>query len=181
MAASLANLGNAVYEQGDTSAAQTLFEESLTISRELGDRHLTAITLHRLGMLEGAKGNHRTAEGLYQKSLTVLRELGLRGRIFFSLGALATVAAALGNPLRAAGLWGAEERLREEVGLPRPPHETVDFDAQIRDARATVGDVTTFDLAKQEGHTLTLEQAIDLALIEPLERRGLSTGSVTLV
>ena len=169
--ASLANLGNANYEQGDFADAQALFEESLAISRELEDAHSTAMTLHWLGMIEGAQGNRSAAEALYKESLLILRGLGLRGRIFYSMQALATVAAALGNPLRAARLWGAEERLREEIGLPRSLGELPEADPQIRDARAAVANGAAFDRAWQEGRALPIEQAIALALENAVERR----------
>ena len=67
--------------------------------------------------------------------------------------------AALGDPVRAARIWGAEERLREEIGLPLPSHERPEADQQIRDARAALGDDTAFDRAWQEGRAMTLEQA----------------------
>ena len=168
--ASLANLGNANYEQGDFAGAQALFEESLAISRELEDAHSTAMTLHWLGMIEGAQGHQSAAEALYKESLLILRGLGLRGRIFYSMQALATVAAALGNPLRAARLWGAEERLREEIGLPRLLGELPEADPQIRDARAAAADGAAFDRAWQEGRALPIEQAIALALENAVER-----------
>jgi predicted ATPase/class 3 adenylate cyclase len=169
--ASLANLGNANYAQGDFAGAQALFEESLAISRELEDAHSTAMSLHWLGIIEGVQGHQRAAGALYQESLLILRGLGLRGRIFYSIQALATVAAALGNPLRAARLWGAEERLREEIGLPRPRGELPEADPQIRDTRATVADGAAFDRAWQEGRALPIEQAIALALENSVERR----------
>jgi tetratricopeptide (TPR) repeat protein len=168
--ASLANLGNASYAQGDLVAARALFEESLVISRDLGDGHTTAVTLHRLGMIESAQGDHRAAAVLYRGSLTILRGLGLRGRISYSLQALGRVAAALGGPVRAARIWGAEERLREEIGLSLSARELEESDQLTRDARAAAADKVAFDRAWQEGRALTLEQAIELALEEIVER-----------
>ena len=167
--ASLANLGIASDEQGDTAAARARFGECLAISRELGDQHAIAMTLHRLAMIHSRERDHAAAKVLYVESLMILRDLGLRGRIVYSLEELGTVTAALGSPVRAARMWGAEERLREEIGLPKPPDELQHADQCIRDARAALGDDTAFDRAWQEGRAMTQEQAIEYALAKPVD------------
>jgi hypothetical protein len=70
----------------------------------------------------------------------------------------------LGDSLRAARIWGAAERLREEIGSPLHSQDQRDHDGSVAAARAALGDDTAFDRAWQEGRTLTLEQAIGLAL-----------------
>ncbi len=167
MAASLGNLGIASEEQGDSAAARARFGECLVISRELGDQHAAAMTLHRLAMIHLRERDYAAAGALYRESLTILRDLGLRGRIVYSLEELGMVAAALGDPVRGARLWGAEERMREETGLPKPPDESQRADQCIRDARAALGDDVAFDRAWQEGRAMTPEQAIDYALTGP--------------
>jgi hypothetical protein len=96
--------------------------------------------------------------------------LGDRRGIAFSLGGLAAVVAALGSSLRAARIWGAEARLREEIGSPLPPNDRSDYDRRVAAARAALGDHAAFDHAWQEGRALTLEQAIELALEESVQR-----------
>ena len=100
----------------------------------------------------------------------IQRELGDRRGIVYSFGGLAGVVAALGNSLRAARIWGGTERLREEIGLPRPPNERPLYDRRVAAARAAAADDTAFDRAWQEGRALTLEQAIELAMEETVER-----------
>ena len=168
--ASIGNLGSVAQDRGDFSAARALFRESLAILRELGDRRGTAITLHRLAQLDGKLGAHSQAKALYRQSLKILSELGDKGRIAYALQELAAVAAALGDPMRAARLWGAEERLRAEVGSPVPQHERPDYDREVAQARAALGDGPAFDHSWQEGCGLTLEQAITLAMEERVEQ-----------
>lgn len=167
VAASLANLGIASQGQGDSAAARERFVECLEIWRDLGDQHAAAMTLHQLAMIHLGERDHAAASALYRESLAILRDLGLRGRIVYSLEELGTVAAAVGDSVRGARLWGAEMRLREEIGLPKPPNEQHDADQRIADARAALDDDAAFDRAWQEGRAMSLEQAIDYALSTP--------------
>ena len=83
---------------------------------------------------------------------------------------MAEAVAALGRFLSAARIWGAAERLREEIGSPVLPVDRPGYDRRVIAARAARGDDAAFDRAWREGRALTLEQAIDLALAEKIER-----------
>jgi tetratricopeptide (TPR) repeat protein len=168
IARSLNNLGNVALDQGDYPAARALYEESLTITRELGDRWSIANSLDNLGDVAYAQGDYSAARALHQESLVMLRELGDPKAIANSLEGLAGLVAALGRYVRAARIWGAAERLREEIGSPQPPNERPPYDRRVAAARA--GDDAAFDRAWHEGRALTLEQAIELALEEAVER-----------
>jgi non-specific serine/threonine protein kinase len=78
------------------------------------------------------------------------------------------VVAALGSSLSAARIWGAAEQLREEIGLPLLDRSR--YDRRVAAARAALGDDAAFDHAWKEGSALTLEQAIEIALQDPVER-----------
>jgi hypothetical protein len=62
-------------------------------------------------------------------------------------------------------MWSAAERLRTEIGSPLPRVGKARYDRLVAAARAAVGDDAAFSQAWQEG-ALTLEQAIELALVE---------------
>jgi hypothetical protein len=102
--------------------------------------------------------------------LVIRHALGDRSGIARSLEGLAAVVATLGSPLRSGRIWGTAERLREEIGSPLPPNELPHYDRSVAAARATLGDDAAFDCAWQEGGSLTLEQAIAIALEETVER-----------
>ena len=55
----LSNLGNAAQEQGNYAAARSLQEESLAISRELGDKRGIAGSLNSLGNVAKNQGDLR--------------------------------------------------------------------------------------------------------------------------
>jgi tetratricopeptide (TPR) repeat protein len=166
----LGNLGNVAMHQRDFASARALHEESLAIKRELGHRQRIAGSLNSLGNLASDQGDLASARTLFHESLAIGRELVDRRGIAESLEGLAAVLAALGSSLSAARIWGATERLRKEVGAPLSPKDRPRYDRRVAAARATLKDDSSFNRAWQEGCALGLEQAIELALEESVER-----------
>jgi predicted ATPase/DNA-binding winged helix-turn-helix (wHTH) protein len=169
IAVSLNNLGTVAFLQCDYPAARTLHEESLVIGRELGNPHSISMALSNVGHVALEQGDYPTAGALYEESLVIRRELGDRIGILYALEGLAAVLASLRESLRAARIWGATERLRAEIGTPRPQNEMPGYDRYVAAARIASGDDAAFDSAWQEGRCLTLDQAIDLALAKSVE------------
>jgi predicted ATPase/class 3 adenylate cyclase/Tfp pilus assembly protein PilF len=167
IASTLNNLGLVTYTQGDYTAARSLHEACLAVCRELGSRGGIANSLNNLGLVAYAQGDLTGALALYEESLTMRRDLGDRGGIAWSLEGIADVASALAIPDRAARIWGRAHRLREETGLPLPPHERPRYDGEVATARAALGDDVAFDQAWHEGREMTLDQAIEYALAKP--------------
>jgi len=150
--------------QGEFDLAHAMYEESLAIKRELGDKRGIATSLTNLAGEALRQGNFAVSRTLDIESMAISRELAYRRGIANSLEGLACVGAELGNFLLAATLWGAAERLRTETGARWAPHEQLNYDRRVAAARTGLGDNAAFDRAWQEGHQLTLEQAIELAL-----------------
>ena len=84
--------GNLTQQQGDYEAARALYQESLAIFSELGDRRRIAGSLVNLGNLAKAQGKYPAARDLYEEGLVIFRELGHRSGIAASLGNLGIVA-----------------------------------------------------------------------------------------
>jgi len=169
IASALNNLGNVAVNQGDYPGAMALYEESLAICRELGNQFGIAASLENLGNVALDQGDCSAARALLEECLAIRRELEDRSGIPSSLGGLAAVVASLRDSLRAARIWGATERSRAEIGKPLTPSERSRYDRWVVAARSASGDGTAFDSARQEGRSLTLDQAIDLALAKPVE------------
>ncbi len=169
IASALNNLGNVAVNQGDYPGAMALYEESLAICRELGNQFGIAASLENLGNVALDQGDYSAARALLEECLAIRRELGDRSGIPSSLEGLAAVVASLRDSLRAARIWGATERSRAEIGKPLTPSERSRYDRWVVAARSASGDGTAFDSARQEGRSLTLDQAIDLALAKPVE------------
>jgi predicted ATPase/class 3 adenylate cyclase len=169
IANSLNSLGDVAYAQADYPAALALHEECLAIMRELGERKGIASALSALGDVARQSGDFAAARELYKNSLVIQRELGDAAKIAESLEGLAAVGAALGVAPHAACIWGAAEGLREGIGSAPRPYERPNYDQHVAAARRR-GDSAAFERAWQEGRALTLEQAIEFALEETVER-----------
>jgi tetratricopeptide (TPR) repeat protein len=166
IAAALHNLGAVANACGDHQAAWVLFEEGLATYRELGDRWGIAMSLSNLASIAVGRAEHRVAWALNEEGLSIRRELGDRRGIAESLEGLACVMLALGRPERTVRIWGATDRMREELGAPLSPMDRAGHELQVLAARAAMSDDAAYDLARLEGRAMTLEQAIDYALVK---------------
>jgi predicted ATPase/DNA-binding XRE family transcriptional regulator len=91
--------------QGDLDGAVPLFEESLTLRRDLGYKSKgTSHTLRELGIVAYQRGDYGRAVHLHDQSIALARELGHTFGVAHTLFALADVVRAQGNPGRAATL-----------------------------------------------------------------------------
>lgn len=70
------NLGNLVYEMGDLPRAQELYEESLALRTQLGDRCGMADSLNNLGMLATARGDLATGRERLKACIALRTDMG---------------------------------------------------------------------------------------------------------
>jgi non-specific serine/threonine protein kinase len=106
----LNNLGNLVYELGDLTRAQGLYEQSLALRTEIGDREGIADALNNLGMLATARGDFVTATQRLDASLALRIELGDPGGGAPTRNNLGDVAIAQGDGDRARA-WNEQALL----------------------------------------------------------------------
>jgi predicted ATPase/DNA-binding SARP family transcriptional activator len=99
--------GELAYGQGEYGAARALFEESLAIKRELGDKQGITWSLCWLGIAARDQGDYGAARALLEESLAIFRELGQKGGIAWSLNSL-------GLLVHFQGDYGAARALLEE-------------------------------------------------------------------
>lgn len=92
------------WKQGDYAGAGRLYDQSLAIRRQLGDRKGIGAVLNNQGLLAYEQGDYRTARLLHEESLAVDRELGDRWGVAVSLIHLASLAAMQGDYVSARGL-----------------------------------------------------------------------------
>jgi tetratricopeptide (TPR) repeat protein len=104
------------YAQGDYAAAGSLYEESLAISRELGNKGPIATTMRNLGRVAYAQGDYAPAGFLYEESLAMRRELGDKGGISTSLHYMGNMALMQGSYASARSLYEESLALRSELG-----------------------------------------------------------------
>jgi non-specific serine/threonine protein kinase len=123
------------WAQGDHAAARPLFEESLAIRRELGDRQGIAESLNNLGEVAQAQGDHAAARALHEESLAIRRELGHRWGIAVSLNNLGTVAWAQGDHAAARALYEESLAIKRELGDKKDLAECLEGLAKVAGAQ----------------------------------------------
>ncbi|MCA1617109.1 MAG: tetratricopeptide repeat protein, partial [Acidobacteria bacterium] len=111
--------GTLAQNQGDYNAARVLFEESLAIWRELGDKQGEATSLHSLGWVAWRQTDYATAHALSEEALTLHRELGNKLGMAHSLNNLGWVAHHRGDYAAAREFHEQSLAVRRELGDKR--------------------------------------------------------------
>jgi tetratricopeptide (TPR) repeat protein len=106
-------LGILLQQQGEADAALSLFERSLAIWRDLGDRDQVARELSSIGATRRCLGDLDTARSLLEDSIAIARELGGDARLATALSNLGMLEVDAGN------LGHAMEALHEALVLDR--------------------------------------------------------------
>jgi predicted ATPase/class 3 adenylate cyclase/Tfp pilus assembly protein PilF len=101
------------YIQGEPERAHRRLEESLVLSRALGDKGGTAHTLHLLGTVVEAVGDAGAARSHLEESLTIRREIGDHWGTGASLQTLGVLL------LRGGDLASAQARFEESLAIKR--------------------------------------------------------------
>ena len=164
LAISLSTLGLIIMAQGEEYAlASSLQEESVAISRKIGDYWILSLSLRNLGFAAFRQGDYDRAIVLFKESLAVLAGIGETFFTTRSLEYLAAVLAMRGDHERAARLFGAGEALREAIGAAVLPFYKDDYDRGVAVAQAQLGE-EAFAAAWAQGRAMTPEQAREYAL-----------------
>ncbi|HEX8230496.1 MAG TPA: tetratricopeptide repeat protein [Chloroflexia bacterium] len=118
-AKALSGAGTLARYQGDFSRARLLFDESLVLRQELGDKKGIAASLNNLGTIAWNMGDYATARQLFSESLAVRQELGDKQAIAASLSNLAAVSRHLGERDEARRFQEESLALMRELGNKR--------------------------------------------------------------
>ncbi len=149
----------------DNDAARRLLEESLQTYRALEFPRFVALVLHSLGKVALAEADLDRANDYLQQSLTGMRQVGEKLGIHGVLDAFGQLASAQGRTERAVRLAGAADRLRATSGTQSWPVEQRTRAQWLGTARQTL-DEPTYQAARDQGQTMSREEAIAYALEE---------------
>jgi hypothetical protein len=141
-----------------------LYEQSLTIFREVGDRWGIAGTLADLGSLAREQKDCSAAHTLYCESLKTFRELRHKRGIARLLECFAGLAAVQLQAERSLRLAGAAAALRQNIGAPLTPVEQTKLETILDPARQAVTN-TASTMAWLEGWAMPFEKAIEEVLM----------------
>jgi hypothetical protein len=152
------------YLEGHYASARPLFEESLAMHKELGQRSSIGILTYELGMVAYLAGDYARARPLVKESLVHQYELGYAMGIALSLAGVGEVAVET-HARKGARLLGASEAMYEAIGGVMEACDRIAYGRAIRAACGELGEVE-FDRAWQEGRAMSREEAVAHALEE---------------
>jgi tetratricopeptide (TPR) repeat protein len=161
----LGYLGLLTHFEGDQETALSLLSSSLATLRRVGDRLAGPVLHYYIGRALRGQGDSDGAKRNWTESLDFCREQRYIWPVPYLLEAFADLAITHGNPERGVTLAGAAAALHEMLGAPLPPIWQADLEQQLRPVQHML-DRSAYAGAWNEGHDLTLDQAIQYALEE---------------
>ena len=102
--------------QGELTVARGMYEQSLALWRELGDKQGIASSLSNLGIIAHQEGAPDIAKTLHEESLALGRELADKRGIAVALNNLGLALQELGDYHKAGQLYEESLTLRRELG-----------------------------------------------------------------
>ena len=161
----LSVIGELARMEGDYERAGAAYEESLSINRELGDKHREALTLLNLAYISHYNEDYRQEEELIKEAMMLRLEFKSKYFTTICLDALASPIGAKGEPERAAILLGASQALLDGMGIERQIADQHEINRIIASLHKQLDEIT-FEKAWTEGQAMSPDQAIAFALGE---------------
>ena len=157
------DLGDLAYYEGNYQLARIYYESCLSWASQKCLPLPEAWANARLGYLYTRLGEGNTARLYYQKALIPYQTGNTRIGVLFTVEGLASLAVSERRWERAVKLLTWATKLRRDSGELRPPVEQAAVDRDLAILRANLTE-TEFSSLTAEGSTMTMEQAIGLAL-----------------
>jgi predicted ATPase/class 3 adenylate cyclase len=152
---------------GDYSRAKAALNEYLGSASP--DDFAMPNALSGLGLVALYEGDRDTAASRFGESLPRTREMGLKGNIIEGIYGLAAVSAMDAKAERAVRLQAAADGIREAMESPLSPPELFIAERYLEPAADRLTDEVRAR-AKAEGKSMTLDEAVDLAMESVTER-----------
>jgi tetratricopeptide (TPR) repeat protein len=156
-------LAQRAFMQGNFETARQYADEVVASFQEAGA--ILLATNYRSGIAHSLRQIGRLEEAglIYRETLAAYQNYGHRGAIAHQLECFAFISTTKEQGERAVKLLSAANALRERVNSRRTPQEQMEYEKQIADLRAGLGE-ESFDRCWADGRSMTMEQAIQLAL-----------------
>ena len=149
--------------QGNYELSKQHFQDGPALYRRIRNKNFECVMLSELGHLARIKGDFVEAKTFYRQTILGWQELGARPAVANQLECFAAIAIVEKNPRRAAKLFGAAEIIRNKAQSPMMDYEQKEYDQAIAKLRSMLSETEVNGLWT-EGRSLTMEQAIGLAL-----------------
>jgi tetratricopeptide (TPR) repeat protein len=156
-------MGLAESIRGNYRAAQGLLEDALNVFRAARSTYFQLVVSSELGHVARHAGDIDQARRTYPETIRGWRDLGNRSAIAHQLECFAFIALAQEDPQHAIKLLGSAEALRDKIGAQMTDYEQIEYDEEVARLRLLLNG-SDFTALWAEGRTLTMEQAIEVAL-----------------
>jgi len=164
----LMDLGWSYILAGNVLEGFSILEECLQTAREHNYPSAIAFSLFVLGMCRWQHAEPDKSEEALQEALRLYNQLGDRWFTLGCLTGLAGVASVRGKCEQAAKLLGASEKVLEYISGVKPPFWIRDYENPIIGSIRSQMKDSAYTNAWNEGYSMTLKQAIELALSQPI-------------
>lgn len=156
-------LGIGARARGHFDRAQRHFTEGLRIFSQMGHKGMVMGMTSEMAHTQRALGNFTEAKKTYFETIKAYQNYGNRPAVAHQLECFAMIAVVEEEPQRAAKLFGAADAIREATGHKPTDEEQAEEAQFITRLHAMLSD-TEFNILWAEGKSMTMEQAIQLAL-----------------
>ncbi len=171
IANSLCWLAQLTIRAGDFSSPSQWLEEALSISRQLvlnektGNHYVTLWAHVFMAYAILRQGDIQQARQMFAKGIRRTQKADLMIALVFAVEGLASLNTNQGQLERAARLFAWADAMREKIGDHRPLIEQNSVEKDLAVIHSKIND-TEFIRLSTEGQTMTVEEAITLALEE---------------
>jgi tetratricopeptide (TPR) repeat protein len=159
------DLGDLAYFEGRYELAQKQYEDALAWANQIGVPWSTAWADVRLGYLHSKIEAGEKARLFLGEALHTFQKLSMETGVAIALEGFAMLAVIERQWEKAVKLFSFAEKQREQFHSPRPPVEQAAIERELTILRANLTE-TEFSKLSAEGSTMTMEQAVALALEE---------------
>jgi predicted ATPase/class 3 adenylate cyclase len=149
--------------RGNYAEAKKIFEEGLALFKGIRYINIQLILASEIGHIERRTGNLTQARSIYRDTIKHWQNFGNRAAIAHQLECFGFLAITDEEPQRAAKLIGAAEAVRERAQSPMAEYEQAEYKAAVAQLQSMLNEAEFHALWK-EGRSMTMEQAIELAL-----------------
>ena len=161
----LLGLGMDERMRGNYDSARKIFEQGKEAFRQIHSKYFVLVMSSEQGHVERQKGNLMQARSIYRETIKGWQDLGNRAAIAHQLECFGFIALAEEEPQAAVKLFGAAEALRDKIQAPMTDYERVEYDQKVAQLLSMFAE-TEFHALWAEGESMTLEQAIEFALLD---------------
>ena len=156
-------MGIGARAQGRFDHAQRHFDEGLRIFDQMGHKGMVVGMTSEIAHTKRAMGNYAEAKRTYRETIKAYQDAGNRPAVAHQLECFAMIAIVEEEPQHAAKLFGVADAIRETTGHKRTGEEEAEEAQFINRLRSMLSEAD-FNALWAEGKSMTMEQAIQLAL-----------------